>query len=377
MEQEMFHDKFLRAATGFALSLTMIAWTGATAIGIGSLLAVVLKVDPTTGIWVAALVAILYTMMGGSWAIVWTDVIQGGIRLVVGLIFYGVLYYVTGGFGDLHTKLVSTKPQLLSFGAAGFRESSALLLTSITGLFTFPAYWQRCFSAKNSKAAFRGYLYTSCFAFLMYSLSVYAGMVAFSRNPNLPRPDMAFPYLLNTYVHPLLAGLMVVAIIGADMTVSATLLNAGVTMWTVDIIKPYFKLDATDKQLVQIARWMTLVMGVGVVGAAFSFPTIISAGLWGYQMAGGGLFIPMMLGLYWKDANGRTKVTKNAALASLLIAGSLAAWIQFDPALLKIFGGGINPGLFLSLILTVGISVYERGRIQNNAEPEPVKEVVK
>jgi hypothetical protein len=92
----------------------------------------------------------------------------------------------------------------------------------------------------------------------------------------------------------------------------------------------------------------------------------LSAGLWGYTFTGGGLFLPLVIGLLWKDKSGKTCVTKNAAIASLLIGGTTASVIQYVPRLFKMFGGGIMPGLALSLILTVGVSLVERS-IQNKA----------
>jgi SSS family solute:Na+ symporter len=362
MQKQLYDDKLLRALSGIALALPPIVWTGAQAIGIGSLLSIVMGIEPTTGIWLAAAVAILYTVMGGMWAIVWTDLLQGIIRLVVGFIFFGVIFYSIGGVSGLHAKVVDIKPELWTFGSSGFLNSLALVLTPLAGMFTFQAYWQRCFSAKDPKTAQRAYLYTAIFAIIMCTCSVGVGMAAFTLNPNLPRPDMAFPWLLTNYLNPVLAGLMVVTIIGADMTLSAGFLNSGVTLIMMDIVQPYFVPNATDRQLVQMSRWMTLLLGVVVVGVAFAFPTVISAGLWGYQVCGGGLFLPLCVGLLWKDENGKTCVTKNAALASLLIAGNTGAVIQYVPSLLDIFGGGIIPGLIISAVCTFGISWFERSR---------------
>ncbi len=57
---------------------------------------------------------------------------------------------------------------------------------------------------------------------------------------------------------------------------------------------------------------------------ALHFPSVLSAGLWGYTFTGGGLFLPLVIGLLWKDKSGKTCVTKNAAIASLLIGGTTA-----------------------------------------------------
>ena len=87
---------------------------------------------------------------------------------------------------------------------------------------------------------------------------------------------------------------MVVTIIGADMTVSAGFLNSGVTMLTMDIVKPLIRKNADDKELVAWARWLTFLLGVAAIWVAMTFPTVVSAILFGYAAVGGGLFVPLM-----------------------------------------------------------------------------------
>lgn len=360
LEKQMFHDKWLRAAGGILMTIPMICWTGAQAIGIGTILSGVMGVDPVTGIWVAALVAIMYTVMGGMWAIAWTDLIQGLIRVAVGFVFFGVVYLMVDGIGGIRAAVMDVKPEMWSMNSIGFWGAVALFLTPVCGQFTDQAWWQRCYSAKDSKTAKRGFLTTALFAVFMCSASIMVGMAAYTLNPNLERPDMAFSYLLTHAMNPVLGALLLVTIIGADMTVSAGRLNSGVTLLLMDVIKPLFKQSASDVELVKMGRWLTLLLGVGAVAVAFAFPTVLSAALFGYAATGGGLFIPLVLGLTWKDKDGKTYVTKNAAIASLIFGGGTAAIIQFVPAWLKFFGGGIVPGVCVSLILTVGISLWER-----------------
>ena len=106
MEKEWFHDKWLRAASGILMCFPMVAITGAQAIGIGTILNVCMGVDVTTGIWVAALTAILYTVMGGMWAIAWTDLIQGIIRIIVGFVFFYTIFHFMHGVSGIQAAAV-------------------------------------------------------------------------------------------------------------------------------------------------------------------------------------------------------------------------------------------------------------------------------
>lgn len=360
MEKELYHDKWLRLLGGIAMTLTMIAWIGAQSIGLGTLIAVVMGMDPVLGIWIASITAVVYTAVGGMWALVWTDVLQGIIRLGVGFTFFATIWFGFDGIEGIKAGVMATEPQLWSFGNKGFLQNLSIFVTPTVGVFTLQVWWQRCFSAKDSKTAFRGFFYTALFAMLMCSASIFMGMAAHGLNPNLPRPDMAFGYLLTNWLNPIMAAALVVTIIGADMTVVAGFMSSAVTLILMDVAQPLSKEPLSDKKLIQYARWLTFIVGCGSVWVAFNFPSVLSAGLWGYTFTGGGLFFPLVLGLLWKDKNGKTFVTKNAAIASLLVGGSAAAIIQYVPSLFKIFGGGIVPGLALSLILTVGVSLVER-----------------
>lgn len=360
MEQEMYRDKWFRALAGFCMTIPEICTVGAQAIGIGSLLSVVMGIDPTTGIWVASLTAIAYTVMGGMWAIAWTDLVQGIIRLFVGFVFFGAVFWSTGGIGGLKAAVESTKPELWSMSSIGFWGALAIFLGPLCGQFTSQAWWQRCFAAKDAKTARNAFLYSAVFAVVMCSCSIMIGIAAFTINPNLARPDMAFPWLLTSYLNPILAALLVVTIIGADMTVSAGRLNGAITLLTMDIIKPLFKPNASDEQLVRDARWLTLLGGIGSVGVAFMFPTVLSALLFGYVFIGGGMFFPLVFGMWWKDKNGRTVITKNAAMASLVFGGGTAAIVQATPSLSKMMGGGIVPGLCVSLALILIVTFVEK-----------------
>ena len=361
LEKELFHDKYLRAIGGILMTLPMICWTGAQAIGIGFILSGIMGVDPTTGIWIAAGTAILYTVMGGMWAIAWTDVVQGVIRVIVGFVFFGVVYFGVHGLGGLvNSVAASARPDLLEVNGIGFWAALSLFLTPVCGQFTDQAWWQRCYAAKDSKTARRGFLTTAVMAVLMCSASIMVGMATYTLNPNLPKSDMAFSWLMANYMNPWLSALLVVTIIGADMTVSAGRLNSGVTLLIMDVIKPLFAQKMSDKKLVSMGRWLTLVLGIVAVAVALTSPSVLSAALFGYAVTGGGLFVPLILGLLWKNEHGKTYVTKNAVIWSLIIAGGTAAVIQYMPANATVFRGGIVPGVLISLVLTVGISLFER-----------------
>lgn len=358
MQEELFHDKWLRAAGGLLLSIPLVCTVGAQAIGIGTILHTCMGVDVLTGIWVASLTAILYTVMGGMWAIAWTDLLQGIIRIIVGFIFFAVVYVAIDGIGGLHISIAAAKPELWNMGAIGPLAAISLVLSPFAGQVTHQSWWQRCFAAKDAKTARDGFLLTAVFCIAMCSCSIMIGMAAYTLNPHLERPDMAFAWLLNNWMNPVLGALMVVTIIGADMTLSAGYLNSAVTMLVMDIVQPLVSPEASDKKLIRWARLLTLLLGVAAVAVALYFPSVMSAIVFGYAAGGGGLFMPLVLGLLWRK-NGKTCVTTKAALASLILGGGTVVFSEFTPSIKAYFGGGIIPGICVSATVTIGISLIE------------------
>lgn len=370
MQKEFYNDKWLRMLGGVAMTGTLVAWVGAQSIGLGSLISVVMGMDPALGIWIASITAVVYTSIGGMWGMVWTDVVQGSIRVVIGFAYFATIWFGFGGLEGIHSTAMTTNPQLWSFGSKSILDTLALFITPIVGVFTMQEWWQRCFSAKNSKTAMRGFLYTAFFAIVMCSASILMGIAAHGLNPHLERPDMAFGYLLTQWLHPVMGAALVVTIIGADMTVCSGFMNSAVTLIVMDIVQPLRSNPLEDRKMIRLARWLTFIIGLGAVWVAFHFPSVLSAALWGYTFTGAGFFLPLVLGMYWKNKDGKTYVTKNAAIASAVIAGTVAVVIQSVPGLSKMFGGGVAPGLVISLLLTVGISLFEHSRKAQPVELE-------
>ena len=139
------------------------------------------------------LTAILYTVMGGMWAIAWTDLLQGVIRIIVGFIFFYTIFHYMHGVSGIHAAAVAVKPELWSMKSLGGFAALSLLLGPMTGQFTAQHWWQRCFAGKDPHD--RQERLPRLRHLLCRDVHVQRadGHCRTPLNPNLPRPDMAFP----------------------------------------------------------------------------------------------------------------------------------------------------------------------------------------
>ena len=69
-----------------------------------------------TGVLIGASIIVFYTLMGGFFAVAWTDFIQGIIMFVALVALPLVALYQVGGLEPLIHKIVSIDERLLSSG---------------------------------------------------------------------------------------------------------------------------------------------------------------------------------------------------------------------------------------------------------------------
>lgn len=162
-------------------------------------------------------------------------------------------------------------------------------------------------------------------AFVLYQEGMFQQEMSVEGDIN---PDRAYPVLLNLL--PVgLKGLSFAALTAAIVASLAGKANSISTIFTLDIYKKFFKIEATEKQLVFVGRIAILVsMGVAMVIAPFM--GIDKKG--GFQyiqeytgFVSPGIFAIFILGFFWK------RTTAKAALVAAVITFPLSLLLKFLP----------------------------------------------
>jgi len=81
----------------------------------------------------------------------------------------------------------------------------------------------------------------------------------------LSEPDMAFPYLVKTYLPIGVKGLILCALFASLMSTVDSTFNSLATLWSIDIYKEYIRKDANDAQIVKAGKQtilLTLITGI-------------------------------------------------------------------------------------------------------------------
>jgi SSS family solute:Na+ symporter len=204
-----------------------------------------------------------YTYLGGLNAVVKTDIIQFVILLTGGFVVLFVAIHHLGGWQQLYIKT----PELMHLHLPANHEK--LPWTHVFGLFLLNInYWcanqtvmQRSLAAKNLQQAQIGLMVGGLTKYIMAVLIVIPGiaLVGILGKNGLAEPDLAFPYLVKTYLPVGVKGIILCALFASLMSTVDSTFNSLATLWSIDIFKKYLKKEATDREVVQAGRSVILV----------------------------------------------------------------------------------------------------------------------
>jgi len=260
------------------------------------------------GIAITAVFAGAYTIYGGLKAVVWSDLIQGIMLLLGGLLTTVLGLRAIGGWDNLmaeagekfHMVLPLDHPELpwfaVFFGGLW-----------IANLF----YWgcnqfitQRALGARDVVQGRYGIVFAAYLKLLIPFIIVIPGIIAWVLYaPEMGRPDEAYPLLIQRLLPTGLSGLMFAALLAAVMSSLDSMLNSAATIFTIDVYQRRLRPDASQRRLIAVGRLSTL--GFLVIAAAWAPNLVRFERIFSYIQEFWGLITPgvavvFLGGLFWK-----------------------------------------------------------------------------
>ncbi|MEO1518229.1 MAG: sodium/solute symporter [Bacteroidota bacterium] len=211
----------------------------------------------------------IYTYLGGLNAVVKTDIIQFSILLTGGFVVLFISVHHLGGWSQLYEKTPEhmhlylpadhpTLPWIHMFG---------LFLLNINYWCANQTIMQRSLAAKSLRHAQIGLMVGGVMKYVMAVLIVVPGIALYGilGADGLAEPDMAFPYLVKTYLPVGVKGIILCALFASLMSTVDSTFNSLATLWSIDIYKGYINKEANDAQVIAAGKntiLVTLVTGV-------------------------------------------------------------------------------------------------------------------
>ncbi|SFT46952.1 transporter, SSS family [Algoriphagus locisalis] len=291
-------------------------YVAAQLVALSLILGTVTGLSLTEGILLAAGVVVIYTFLGGMWAISITDFIQT-IMIVLGLIVVAVLVSKeAGGVGVILDSAPEGSFQF--FPDPGFNSwINYFGAWMIIGLGSIPSQdiYQRVMSSKSEKVAVQSTYLAGGFYVTFGLLPLFIALGAKVLYPELylENNQLLLPSMVLAHGGLPVQIIFFGALISAIMSTASSGVLAPAALISENLIKPLFKGKLTDKQLLWILRSSVLAVALVSVAMALQDSTI-------YELVAGAsilllvsLFIPLTTGLYWK------KSSKAGAILSMTI----------------------------------------------------------
>jgi SSS family solute:Na+ symporter len=267
-----------RVRTMIALSTT-IALVGVTA---NNILAMALVIQGYTqwpiilAISIGLFTFLIFTYLGGLWAVTLTDFVQMIIGLVgIPLLIFGLIS-TYGGVGWAFSQWPGEK-SLWAAGISGWQLPvwslqypsvlTMTLLFSMLLVWGSQHYWIRVASVRSEKVARNSYIGAGILLFLINAILGIVGLYAVAKYPTLFQPvgkllpEAAYGTVLKD-LPVFIGGYLLLFGIAASMSTSSTTLMAASSTAVRDLYQRTFKPQATQKELVKPGRYITIGIGL-------------------------------------------------------------------------------------------------------------------
>lgn len=290
--------------------------------------------------WAAILgmtvVFVVYGTLGGLIATVVTESVQGLLIIVMSFLLVPFGLSAVGGFSGLHKILDSSVFSL--HAAPSMKEVTipwiiAGTVISLMGIVSQPHTMEVCSTGKTEFEGRVGFTYGNFIKRLCAIAWAFAGvivvaMVASGQIPALGQErEAAFGTAIRALLPSGFTGLMFAAILAAQMSTLSAFMVAASALLSRNLYKRYMRPEATDRQVLGIARFAGLaVVGLGML-FAFTVDSVADALLffWGLSSLTG---VFMWAGVLWK------RTTSKGAWASFGVMGVI--WALVGPIGLKL-----------------------------------------
>jgi SSS family solute:Na+ symporter len=319
---EAHYGRSTRALTSALLWLGTLVILAAQLIGVASILHVVAGVPRPVGAALGGVVIVSYFVAGGLLSSAWVNLAQ--------------LIVLLAGF------VVATP---LAVAAAGALLAPAFMVS--------PGLLQKVFGAVDARAVRVGVTANAAALMCFGLLPPILGMVARVLHPTLASPDLALPTVLVHHLPPAVGSLALAAVFSAEVSSADAVLFMLSTSLSQDLYRRFLRPDASDQQVLSVARTAAIGGGIAGIGLAAIIPTVIGALAIFYGLLTVVVFVPIVAALHLRRAGPPEALASVLAGVTVLVATHLhtggAALAGWRPETLGLATAGAAFALVLAM----------------------------
>ena len=336
----------VRATMATLLWLLTLVILAAQLIAMSEILEWVLGAPRWVGALLGGLVMTAYFAAGGLLTSAWVNMVQlvvllGGFAIAVPLALSAA-----GGW-DAVMAAAPAGPNGPSF-LTGPRSGIVLVALLVPAFIVSPGLLQKAYGARDVRAIRIGVGLQGVVLLAFAFAPPIMGMIARTYDPALVNPEFAVPVVLTEGLPALLGALGLAAVFSAEVSSADAILFMLSTSLSKDLYKRYVAADATDAQVLRVARGAAIVGGALGVLLAVVIPTVIDSLTLFYAVLGVSLFVPVAAGLHSRRPGVPEAMASIGVGIAVLFAARLSGLGQMsrllDPTLVAIAASGLAFG---------------------------------
>jgi SSS family transporter len=338
----------------------------------GKFISICTGVDINYSILGAGGIMLIYTFMGGLWAVMVTDFVQFVVLTAGLLVILPLSLQQAGGLSQVFTNSPEGFFRMTSEEYSWTYVIPLIMLYSLAWSSINWALIQRYYCVPKERDALKvGWMVVALYI-IGPPLMFFPAIAARQFIPTLQDAGDIYPILCAKLLPAGMLGLAIAAMFAATMSTLSGDYNACAGVLTNDVYRRLFRPKASQKELVAVGRLMTLLVGVIALGTALvlargraesMFRIMVTL----FGVATAPVAVPMLLGLLSRRYTGRSAVIGflcGTVVGLLLFALSFhksplsLAGISWVPESEEFLLGGLKVKLEIAMFLSTALITY-------------------
>ncbi|MBW2366786.1 MAG: sodium/proline symporter PutP [Deltaproteobacteria bacterium] len=354
------HWHLLRSIAAFFILLFFLFYTSSGLVAGGKLFSTVFGLPYAWAVMIGTLAIISYTLFGGFLAVSWTDLLQGLLMAAALVVVPVIAIESVGGIRSVHTGLVAHNPELINIWTD--KLGNPLGAVTIVGLlgwglgyFGQPHILARFKAIQSHRQIPSARRIAVSWSAITLFAAIVVGLVGKIHFPSIQEdPERIFMVLVHALFHPLVAGILLAAILSAIMSTADSQLLVASSALAEDFFRALWPHKADPVLVVRVGRGAVVTIALVAMMLALD-PRNKVLDLVAYAWAGfGAAFGPVIIGsLFWR------RMTWQGALAGMLTGGAtVVIWKHLSGGLFELYE--IIPGFLLAASAIVIASLLSK-----------------
>ncbi len=332
---ELRYGPSVRGIVAGLLWLATLAILAGQLIAFAWILEVVADVPKWAGCLIAGGVMTVYFAAGGLLTSAWVNLVQL-VVLVVG--FAIALPWALSAAGGWNAIMAAApqEPDYFDFFKSG--GSGVVYMALLVPAFIIsPGLIQKVYGARDEKTVRLGVGLSAVALLLFAAVPPLLGILAHAFAPELANHELALPTVLTVALPPALGAIGLAAVFSAEVSSADAILFMLSTSLSEDLYKRFVRPEASDRQVLSVARWAAVLGGGAAVAVALSLPSVIGALSVFYVFLSVSLFVPVVVGLHSHRPGTPEALWAIGAGVTLVLAARLAGVAGLNASLVTAF----------------------------------------